>query len=445
MLRGAKRSTLNPSIRLLPNVQVSSQFNQYDFEFCDVAGDPHDISRLFASVLRWREGDLDVVGFYSHDGGVTWTTGCERLAEQGKRLSDTSLAFGPDGTLYLTHMRNDPKNPQSPGTPGGGTVEFACSRNGGKTWNEVARLTNNVDRPWICVDTTGGNNRGRLYCVGNVDEPIVYASVDSATTLSGPVFPRAGRKFANCRHSEPVVAADGSVMVVAIGTGRPAESTPTLYCYRSTDGGRTFEERCPVNTVWRHERLWSSRGVETFWPRLAADTNSHPFQGRIYCVWGDGTNDGVDGERILFSSTSDYGNTWSVPVVISEQPMDADGVSSEYMSFKPSIAVSSAGVVAVSWYDRRGMPAPVLVPTLTKDVYQKKADGWNVRLRMSLDGGASWVPSVQINEEPGAGPAEVGHAAGLTAAADGSFHPVWIDNRTGKRQLWTTRIEIDQP
>ena len=53
LLRQAERSAVNLSIRVSPNVQVSSQFEQSDFEFCDVASDPRDATRLFASVLRW--------------------------------------------------------------------------------------------------------------------------------------------------------------------------------------------------------------------------------------------------------------------------------------------------------------------------------------------------------------------------------------------------------
>src|SRR5260370_14940099 len=33
-----------------------------------------------------------------------------------------------------------------------------------------------------------------------------------------------------------------------------------------------------------------------------------------------------------------------------------------------------------------------------------------------------------------------GHTAGLAAAADGTFHPLWIGNSTGVPQLWTASI-----
>jgi hypothetical protein len=36
-----------------------------------------------------------------------------------------------------------------------------------------------------------------------------------------------------------------------------------------------------------------------------------------------------------------------------------------------------------------------------------------------------------------------GHTSGLAVDADGTFHPTWIDNRTGLAQLWTTSIKVD--
>jgi hypothetical protein len=35
-----------------------------------------------------------------------------------------------------------------------------------------------------------------------------------------------------------------------------------------------------------------------------------------------------------------------------------------------------------------------------------------------------------------------GDYSGLTAAADGVFHPYWIDNRTGWHQVWTAAVRV---
>jgi hypothetical protein len=35
-----------------------------------------------------------------------------------------------------------------------------------------------------------------------------------------------------------------------------------------------------------------------------------------------------------------------------------------------------------------------------------------------------------------------GHTAGMAADANGTFHPVWIDNRTGLPQMWTAPVTV---
>jgi hypothetical protein len=49
---------------------------------------------------------------------------------------------------------------------------------------------------------------------------------------------------------------------------------------------------------------------------------------------------------------------------------------------------------------------------------------------------------VQLNQSQSQGEFDVGHTQGLTAAADGRFHALWIDSRDGTRQLRTTAFGI---
>jgi len=180
-----------------------------------------------------------------------------------------------------------------------------------------------------------------------------------------------------------------------------------------------------VNTAWSDPRLITINRL--FFPRLAADTLATTYRDRLYYVW----EDGGAVARILLSASADRGRTWTAPVVLSEQPADAAG-EQDYGAFKPSIAVNKEGAVAVSWYDRRGLGA--------------SRSGYNVRLRVSLDGGASWLPSVQPNDKTcRARPDDLGDdTAGLTADAAGNFHPVWIDDRADRRQVWTRTVKVER-
>lgn len=103
----------------------------------------------------------------------------------------------------------------------------------------------------------------------------------------------------------------------------------------------------------------------------------------------------------------------------------------------PALAVNKDGVVAVSWYDRRGLP----------DVMGERAPnygpGCNVRIRLSLDGGNTWQPSVQVNDKPiRASVWELRDTADLTADAAGVFHAHWIDDQTDVLQVWTAAVEV---
>jgi hypothetical protein len=124
------------------------------------------------------------------------------------------------------------------------------------------------------------------------------------------------------------------------------------------------------------------------------------------------------------------------------------GVEGEYLTFIPSIAVNRFGIVAAGWYDRRGLPKPRRVQidgdNVTAGAFETVADGWNYRVRISLDGGDTWMPSVQVNESSGVGDVSVGHTAGIAADAAGVFHAAWVDNRNGRNQLWTSKLEVTE-
>jgi len=425
-----------------------------------LAADVNDPARLVSAViLRRPQPETDIVGFYSHDGGVTWQQGCHQVCPKGHQFFDPTVAFGPDGTAYLAYMDTDPST--STDKKEEGSVVFLASTDGGQSWGKRAVYPEFVDRPWLAVDGPPGENRGRIYCLGQVHgrsvegeithgEPIFFHSTDDLRSLSTAAFHHEGRQMVHCQPANPVIFSDGTLFLAYQDRylKRHIINTwprPAIYTLKSTDGGLSFEQATDVNTKWWHDSIASSASLPAGGglPRLAVAPNSQHSTGRLYCVWSDGYGD--DGSRIFFSSSSDVGKTWSPAVVLSEQPM-TDGTEDGYVSFVPSIAVNKDGVVAVSWYDRRGLPKTrrePLDPDAPAGAFNFIRDGWNYRVRVSLDGGGSWLPSVQVNESPGRGGVFVGHTAGLVADVQGRFHAAWIDNRVGKNKLWTASIEVD--
>jgi hypothetical protein len=199
----------------------------------------------------------------------------------------------------------------------------------------------------------------------------------------------------------------------------------------SRDGGKSLQQGTPVCTYWRDDAWFP-------FPQLAVDTASKKYQDRLYAVWTDGVlwNRRSPQVRIMFSFSNDKARSWAKPQILSEQPASPEG-GKDYAAFLPSIAVNKNGVIAVSWYDRRGLA--------DQPIGGGYLSGWNLRLRVSLDGGEIWQSSVQVNEKTGKDLCkELRETAGLAADAEGNFHPVWIDDRTGKRQVWTTIVSLQR-
>ena len=160
---------------------------------------------------------------------------------------------------------------------------------------------------------------------------------------------------------------------------------------------------------------------------LAIDRGNGPCRGRLYVAWPDARY----GRRtqVLLSRSDDDGRTWTPPRLVSDGPNSLEFGPNDFM---PMVAVNSAGVVAVSWYDRRD-----------------NADSLSYwpRLRASLDCGESWLPSIRVSSAPNQlmqthRHLNGGDTSGLAADAAGRFHVVWVDNRTGMAQAWTSSVEV---
>jgi hypothetical protein len=251
------------------------------------------------------------------------------------------------------------------------------------------------------------------------------------------------------RGANACVLSDGTVVAlydVAEDWWDRAGSPHVLAVERSVDGGRTFEpaspsvgERPPRGRAVPRTKLIArteptvGAGVVRGIPCLAVDGSKGSGRDRLYAVWeaSDGTR-----SRVLVSASADKGLTWSDPVPVSDGA--GAGAAGRYRGASmPVTAVNPTGVVGVAWYDTRDAAG---------------ADpGWDVRFAASRDGGRTWGPSVRVSEKSSALTAAMtralgrvwrGDTAGLAAGADGTFHALWIDTRTGVPQVFTAAIAV---
>jgi hypothetical protein len=383
---------------------------------------------------------IDNMFYISFDHGRTWSH--TLTVPVG---TDPACAIGIKGVAFAASIHDVNQ-------PDGKSDSFIAvhrSGDGGRTWQEssIKLDTRSVDRNYITVD----DRRLRVYVHGYLQQPkdangralpsafALYTSADAgrsfdrmvtwqSTTFSTPwFFPANGVVSEDGTFTALFVELDKTKRNMSYRTdpaSAPNEVNGALKIVRSHDGGQTLEPASKIADIyydWRVPQLSMSS--------LAIDRSRGPFRERMYAVWPDARLEGRT--QIFFSCSDDKGQTWSAPRVVSD-----DGAAlkpgDHPNNFMPMIAVNKYGVVGVSWYDRRDNPDNL---------------GYRVRFSASLDGGTTWLPSARVSTnanlvESADKRFNGGDTGGLAADADGIFHALWIDNRTGVHQMWTATVAV---
>lgn len=395
---------------------------------------PTDPDVLLGAAVTFPEGAGErglagtvVAGFRSADGGASW----QRVALPACRI-DPWVSFG-EGGLAFVHCLGDEDS-----------LVVYRSEDAGRTWQEPVRLPPGQggapDRPVLTVDRSTGPHAGTVYsAVGRS-----FPAPGLAGRIYGPAFSRsedAGRTFV-----APVLLRHDNLMQQPFAAGVLSDSTYFVlfmdyatrsallhrrrtWLTRSTDGGETFSTPALVLEQREAEMPWSA----------AVDRSARHPDRIVVAVDGFWTREGATAEELRHSNqvallvihSDDGGESWSSPVAVS----DAPGANAE----TPAVAVGPDGAVVVAWYDTRHDPG---------------ARCFDLYVSASVDGGATFLPNARVTPEtscPGASDAQQGVAArwrfggdysGLAADADGRFHLLWADSRTGVYQLWTATVSL---
>lgn len=437
------------AIQVGPNVQVSTARAKREHVEVVIAADPNNAVRLLAGSMMMMpkgRGGSSIVAYRSADGGKTWNWAFQREPVKNKEaFIDPTVAYGPDGSAYYAAMAPFQGHRI-------GQLELHCSRDGGKVWEASLQTDREVDRPFLAVDCTRTQSRGYLYCncllfdfaKTNSRSAAVFASRDTGRTFGAPRSWDAKVKKSELRDIYPGqagVLSDGTLVLPyrvlppvvkredsELSDAKAKTLRFAIRLVRSINGGESFLEE---QSVWTGDDFIP--GGPMNWPLLAVDPASKAFKDRLYLVWSYKT---PAGRRVFLTLSRDKGATWTRPVVISEHADNGGG--QKYHSVLPAVAVNGAGVVGVSWYDGRES--------------QKGKPRCHLRFRASLDGGATWLPSVRVTDTPSPFDLDsvpqkpfLGDTSGLAANAAGDFHPLWIDNRTGVRQVFTATVRVKNP
>jgi len=181
---------------------------------------------------------------------------------------------------------------------------------------------------------------------------------------------------------------------------------------KSTNGGMTWNDGAGVglNPPKQQDKEW-----------LAADFTNSPYHNNLYVSWTEfddyGSSNPNDSTRILFSRSTDSGNSWSQPVRISDTGGDCLDSDNTVEGAVPAIGPN--GEVYISWAGPLGI------------MFDK-----------STDGGITFGEDIFVTDQPGGWDFNISgiyRCNGLPVTAcdisnsayQGNIYVLWSDQRNG--------------
>jgi hypothetical protein len=358
--------TCSPVPCVLPNVQASGGVNIADED--PIAVNPKNLSQLLTGANDYSCG-VTLQGFYaSSNGGSTWTRTCLPAISGGSGLGDPMVGYDLLGNTFAGGIQAGPP---------GQVIVVSTSTNNGTSWGTpvvgaVPTLAGGTtDKGWLEVDTNAASPHANCLYISNTQ---FDGSSNSEISVSH-----------SCDHN-------------------------TTWVTKVVDTKQIF----PTSVDQFSDLAIGKDGtVYVSWLRCPANGSAGDCGGTV--------------SKLLFSKSTDGGNTWSAPVTIATPTLAPDACfcafygslpnTSERVSDIPAIAIdnstgANAGHLYVVYYTWTGTQLKVLVSHSTN--------------------GTSWSAGVPV------APSSATHDQffpWLNVASNGEVAVTWLDRRNDPANL----------
>jgi hypothetical protein len=358
----------------------------------------HNLIGVFQQDRWWDGGAHGLVAGVSNDGGSHWSqvslpfSACAQGGLPFERASDPWVSIGPDGIAYANALSWNTTDTHN-------AVTTSRSTDGGHTWSNTLVLTDensatiSPDKNSVTADPTKPKTAyavwDRIDFVHN-NQPVYFSkTTDGGLTWSPQVA---------ITSTADNVGTIGSIIVVDPRNGTlydvfdnftfsgPFVATAVESVIKSTDGGTTWSSPVaigvddsinPVDPV-----TGSVLRTGTGLPDVAIDAHN----GELYVVWESSGFSSGQYNEIALSTSTDGGSTWSTPARVNKP--------TGLLAVTPMVAVNNDGVVGVTYYDFRTLPA---ANAPTSDPSTFPATYW---LTTSARGAASFNKEIPIIHTP---------------------------------------------
>lgn len=403
-----------------------------------LARNPNDPDNVVVAARRDRP-QFTARLYWTQDGGQEWRPTQLPLPEGRDRAYAPDVAFGPDGTLYVSYVNLTGQG----NTPE--TLWVARSDDGGRTLSEPDRAAGELTLQARLAVGPGGDlfltwlqatDVGTLALNGPA-ELVAARSTDGGRTFSEPVaVSDADRQRVGA--ATPVVGGDGDLVVLYKDfkdnvrdfqnlDGPPWDENEALVLTRSEDDMASFAPGIEVD-----DGLVPGERFLVFlpeFPSLAAGED-----GTLYAAWADARHGDDD---VFLRRSDDGGEGWTEAVRVNGEA-EGDGTNQTM----PQVAVAPDGRVDVAYLDSEG----------------PEGSRTHARLATSRDEGDTFA-RLTVSDEPFDArigpsaaphlPPDLGSRIGLDSRERGA-RAVWTDTRMGseadgRQDIATSRVALPDP
>jgi len=366
----------SPSPCKLPNTHLSRGSGTLSTAV-NIASSPNNAQHMVVGVTDSNCGPNYGAVYSTTDGGATWARNCLPRVDPIYEEAPPALVYGSDNVVHaITTLINldDGEDP---------TVETR-SRNNGVSWSPLTAAGPNptysfTSRNDAVLDNDPGSPfAGRIYNSVTQDlsdlevKIFVSRSNDGGHSWKSAVGLNLDRSRGVLTQgfSHMAIGKGGTLYLTAMATGDHQNPQKILFA-KSSDGGVTWSAPVRVYDATGVTKIPNTSVYASDSPVIAVDNSDGPFAGRLYVTFYNFNGTFM---QVVASTSSDDGATWSTPVAVAPPTATHD-------QFQPFVSVSSTGIPAIAWLDRRIDPDNVQYVPL---------------LAFSRDGGATWGQNIAL-------------------------------------------------